>query len=240
MGKERSRSLVSGDLPVATISRKIAVLRGRKVMLDADLAGLYGVRTRVLNQAVKRNRHRFPPDFMFRLSRSEVAALNRSQVVTGSQKHRDPRFLPYAFTEHGAVMLATVLNTRIAVRASVMVVRAFVHLRQAALSTAAVAHRLEELERKHAAHDLRIEEIVEAIRELAAPPPEPPDEDPIGFRPPRAAHEVADVFTPCQKNKRVFSTGVENPGRGNPAEVPARRRGRGPSPPPSPRRGGRG
>ncbi len=94
MGKGGRGSLVSEDAAVATICRTIAVLRRQRVMLDADLAALYGVRTKVLNQAVKRNRHRFPRDFMFRLTRSEVAALNRSQAVTGSQNHRDPRFPP--------------------------------------------------------------------------------------------------------------------------------------------------
>ena len=94
-------------IPVELIERRIYVIRHQKVMLDSDLAELYGVRTKQLNQAVKRNLDRFPADFMFRLSAEETAAINRSQFVTGSQKHRDPRFLPLAFTEHGALMAAT-------------------------------------------------------------------------------------------------------------------------------------
>jgi hypothetical protein len=99
-------------VPVEHISRSILVLRGQRIILDADLASLYGVPTKALNQAVKRNAERFPEDLMFRLSRTETEALNRSQIVTGHQKHRDPRFPPYAFTEHGAIMAATILSGR--------------------------------------------------------------------------------------------------------------------------------
>jgi hypothetical protein len=98
-------------VPMERIERAIIVVRGEKVMLDSELAEIYGVETKVLNQAVKRNASRFPEDFMFRLTADEVAELNRSQIVTGSQKHRDPRFPPYAFAEHGALMLANVLNS---------------------------------------------------------------------------------------------------------------------------------
>ena len=112
------------------ITRAILVLRGHRVILDAELAALYSVPTKALNQAVKRNAERFPDDFMFRLTRAETEALNRSQSVTGSQKHRDPRLLPFAFTEHGAIMAATVLNSPRAVEMSVYVVRAFVKLRE--------------------------------------------------------------------------------------------------------------
>jgi hypothetical protein len=117
-------------IPVDHISRSIVVLRGHRVLLDAELAALYGVATKVLNQAVKRNVERFPEDFMFRLTRTETEALNRSQIVTGPQKHRDPRFPPYAFTEHGAIMVATILNSPRAIEMSVFVVRAFVQLRE--------------------------------------------------------------------------------------------------------------
>ena len=106
-------------IPVESLDRLICEIRGQKVMLDADLAGVYGVTTKALNQAVKRNAERFPSDFVFQLTREEVEALrsqivtsnNRSQFVTGSQKHRDPRYPPYAFTEHGAIMAANVLNS---------------------------------------------------------------------------------------------------------------------------------
>ena len=99
-------------------------------MLDADLAALYGVLTKRLNEQVKRNSVRFPPDFLFRLTPEEVEELNRSQNATSSQKHRDPRFPPYAFTDHGAIMAANLLHSRNAVRMSIYVVRAFVRLRQ--------------------------------------------------------------------------------------------------------------
>src|SRR5216117_953228 len=115
---------------IEDVSRAIVVLRGRKVLLDAELAALYGVMTKRLNEQVKRNAERFPEDFMFRLSRSETGALNRSHSATGSQRHRDPRFPPYAFTEYGAIMAATTLNSRRAVEMSLYVVRAFVRLRE--------------------------------------------------------------------------------------------------------------
>jgi ORF6N domain len=121
-------------VPVERIANSILVLRNHKVLLDTDLTDLYGVPTKVLNQAVKRNVERFPDDFMFRLSRNEAEALNRSQLVTGSQRHRDPRFPPYAFTEHGAIMAATVLNSPRAVEMSLYVVRAFVKLREMLVS----------------------------------------------------------------------------------------------------------
>src|SRR5688572_811981 len=92
---------------IAGITSQILMIRGRRVLLDADLARLYDVATKALNQAVRRNRRRFPEDFVFRLMPEEVTSLNRSQIVTGPQKHRDPRFPPYAFTEHGAIMAAT-------------------------------------------------------------------------------------------------------------------------------------
>ena len=97
--------------PVAKIACTILVLRGHRVLLDVDLARIYGVQTRVLNQAIKRNAERFPEDFRFQLTAAEATALNRSQSVIGSQKHRDPRSQPFAFTEHGALMAANVLNS---------------------------------------------------------------------------------------------------------------------------------
>lgn len=111
----RSKALA----PVGDITRSITVLRAHRVILDADLAALYGVTTKRLNEQVKRNAERFPEDFMFRLTRPEVEALNRSQNATGSQKHRDPRFPPFAFTEHGAIMAATLLNSPHAVEINV-------------------------------------------------------------------------------------------------------------------------
>ena len=124
MAKKPEHALI----PLEVIEGKIFVLRGHRVMLDRDLAELYGVETRALNQAVKRNRARFPDDFMFRLTAAETkTALSlRSQIVT-LKRGRHIKYLPYVFTEHGAVMLANVLKSAVAVRASIQVVRAFVH-----------------------------------------------------------------------------------------------------------------
>ena len=106
------------------IQALILMIRGHKVLLDRDLAVLYSVETRALNQAVRRNRDRFPPDFIFQLTADEVAGLNRSQIVTGSQKHRDPRFRPYAFSEQGVAMLSSVLRSKQAVAVNIEIMRA--------------------------------------------------------------------------------------------------------------------
>lgn len=164
---------------VAGITRSILVLRHQRIMLDVDLAALYGVTTKALNQAVKRNVERFPDDFLFRLDRAELRSLNRSQSVTGSQKHRDPRFPPFAFTEHGAIMAATVLNSPRAVEMSLYVVRAFVQLRELLAANSALARKLDELERKYRHHDRAIVAILAAIRELTNPPA--PKRRGIGF-----------------------------------------------------------
>ncbi len=117
-------------IPVEMIERRICLIRGCKVMLDSDLADLYDVPTKALNQAVRRNLDRFPQDFMFRLDGEEVKALNRSQIVTGSQKHRDARYPPYAFTEQGVAMLSSVLRGKRAVTVNITIMRAFVRLRE--------------------------------------------------------------------------------------------------------------
>ncbi|MCI0517735.1 MAG: ORF6N domain-containing protein [Woeseiaceae bacterium] len=151
--------------------------------LDVELAALYGVTTKRLNEQVKRNAARFPEDFLFRLNRTEVEALNRSQTATGSQKHRDPRFPPFGFTEHGAIMAATVLNSPRAVEMSLYVVRAFVRLREWISSNKELARRLDQLEarleKKLVSHDEAIVAILSAIRELMNPPT--PKRRGIGF-----------------------------------------------------------
>ena len=157
-------------VPVEHIAQAILILRGHKVLLDAELAALYGVTTKRLNEQVKRNSERFPEDFIFRLTRTETEALNRSQFAAGSQKHRDPRFPPYAFTEHGAIMAATVLNSPRAVEMSVYVVRAFVKLRAMLASNKELVQKLDQLERKLQSHDQAIVGILNAIRELMNPP----------------------------------------------------------------------
>jgi hypothetical protein len=165
------------------IARAILVLRGHRVLLDAELAALYGVTTKRLNEQVKRNAARFPEDFIFRLTPTETVALNRSQNATGSQKHRDPRFAPYAFTEHGAIMAATILNSPRAVEMSVYVVRAFVQLREMLASNRELARRFAQLEtrldKKLTIHDEAIAAILAAIRQLMHPPV--PKRRPIGF-----------------------------------------------------------
>lgn len=170
-------------VPVEQITRSILVFRGNKVLLDAELAALYDVTTKRLNEQVKRNLERFPEDFLFRLSAAEVEALNRSHFATGSQKHRDPRFPPYAFTEHGAIMAAMVLNSPRAVEMSVYVVRGFVQLRELLSSNRELARRLAQLEarldKKLIEQDKAIAAILSAIRELMNP--RKPESRPIGF-----------------------------------------------------------
>lgn len=171
-------------LPLERIESCIVIVRGQKVMLDADLAELYGVPTKRFNEQVRRNAVRFPPDFMFQLTNQEVAIL-RSQIATSSSTTRHlgwggRRYTPRAFTEHGAIMAATILNSRRATEVSVYVVRAFVRLRTLAQANTELAKKLDELDRRVARHDAAITSIVKAIRELATPP-EPPKKRPIGF-----------------------------------------------------------
>jgi hypothetical protein len=125
----------------------IMTIRGQRVILDADLARIYGVPTRRLNEQVRCNADRFPPDFAFVLTDQEVTNL-KSQFATGSQRHRDPRFTPYAFTEHGALMAANVLRSKRAVQRSVFVVRAFIRMRQMLIEQRSLARKLAELERE--------------------------------------------------------------------------------------------
>ncbi len=161
-----------------TDTATILLIRGKKVMLDADLAQLYGVSTKRLNEQVKRNRDRFPEDFMFQLNPTEVNNL-RSHFATSKKERGGRRYAPYAFTEHGAIMLAAVLNTPQAVEVSVFVVRAFVRLREILTTHKALAHKLVELESKIETHDEAIRSLVSAIRQLMAAPERPAKK--IGF-----------------------------------------------------------
>ena len=161
-------------VPMEHIERAIIVVRGEKVMLDKELAEIYGVETKVLNQAVKRNFSRFPTDFMFQLTAEEWESL-RSQFVTLKRgEHR--KYLPYTFTEHGALMLANVLNSERAAQTSVMVVRAFVKLRQMLASNAELARKLDAMEKKY---DAQFRVVFDAIRQLMSPAVKPKRE--IGF-----------------------------------------------------------
>ncbi|HMK23860.1 MAG TPA: ORF6N domain-containing protein [Terriglobales bacterium] len=152
------------------VESRILVLRQQKVILDSELAELYEVSVKRLNEQVKRNSDRFPADFMFRLTREEMDSL-RSQNATSNPGRGGRRYPPYAFTEHGAIMAATVLNSERAVEMSVFVVRAFVRLREMLASNQQLAQKIDELERRLETHDASIQEILEAIRELMAPPP---------------------------------------------------------------------
>jgi hypothetical protein len=158
------------QIQTENIASSVLTLRGLRVILDADLAALYGVTTKRLNEQFKRNADRFPADFGFRITRTEAETLNRSHNATGSQKHRDPRFPPFAFTEHGAIMAAMVLNSPHAVEMSVYVVRAFVRLRELLFSSKTLAQKLYELEYKLQNQDEAITAILSAIRELMNPP----------------------------------------------------------------------
>jgi hypothetical protein len=166
-------------IPVAEIVQRILTVRGQKVMLDSDLAALYGVSTKRLNEQVRRNRGRFPVDFMFQLTTEEAAGL-RSQNATSRVGRGGRRYPPTVFTEHGAIMLASVLNTTRAVDVSVYVVRAFVRLRELIMSNREVAAKLDELDRKVTGHDEAIRSLVLAIRQLMTSPEK--GQRSIGFR----------------------------------------------------------
>ena len=167
----------------AAIEQRILVARGRQVMLDADLAQLYGVATRRLVEQVKRNIERFPADFMFQLTKDEAAAL-RSQAAMSEPGRGGRRYAPYVFTEQGVAMLSGVLRSKRAVAVNIGIMRAFVELRRAASSQAAIEKRLDELERettdKLGEHDQQLAQIFEALRLLMTPPAPPKRR--IGFR----------------------------------------------------------
>jgi phage regulator Rha-like protein len=174
----------TGLVTPESVERAIIVLRGRRVILDSELAALYGVTVSVFNQAVKRNMERFPADFAFQLTREEHESL-RSQIVilkAGRGAHR--KYLPYVFTEHGAVMAASVLNSPKAVDMSVEVVRAFVRLRQILAANRQLAARVDDLERKmnqsNAAHSKNIGTLFDAVRNLMTAPEKPKRQ--IGFQ----------------------------------------------------------
>jgi len=166
-------------VPIERIEWAILLIRGQKVILDADLAALYEVETRRLNEQVKRNKGRFPEDFMFQLTKEEWKAL-RSQFAISKPGRGGRRHFPYAFTEHGALMAASVLNSPRAVEVSVYVVRAFVRLREMLASHKELGRKLRRLEKKLASHDDEIMALVKAIRQLATSKL-PPKQRRIGF-----------------------------------------------------------
>jgi len=159
------------EIALEVVATKILLVRGRKVMLDSDLAKLYGVETKQLIRQMKRNYTRFPNDFMYQLTREEVRNL-RCQFGTSNKGGR--RYLPYVFTEQGVAMLSTVLNSERAIQVNIAIMRAFVKLRELLLTHKELAEKLEELERKYQLHETDIQVIFEAIKKLLEPPPEPP------------------------------------------------------------------
>jgi hypothetical protein len=170
---------MAGPSKISAIEGAIHLIRGERVMIDADLARIYQVTTKQLNQAVKRNPSRFPKDFAFVLTREELTNL-RSQIVTSSlAKHGGSRYLPFVFTEHGAIMLASLLNSEVAIDASIRVVRTFVRLREMLSANRELAAKLAQLERKLDGHDEAIGNLFAAIRQLIAPPT--PSKREIGF-----------------------------------------------------------
>ena len=171
-------SAMTSDRKVASIESAIYSLRGQRVMLDSDLAAIYGTSTMRLNEQFKRNRKRFPDDFAFVLTRKEFTNLISQDAI--SRSHGGRRTLPIAFTEHGAIMLASVLNSEIAVQASVRVVRAFVRLREMVAANAQLASKLAELERRLDSHDEAIVDLFATLKRLLEPP-ESPKKREIGF-----------------------------------------------------------
>ena len=187
-------------LSLEALEPLIFSIRGHRVMLDADLAQLYGVTTKRFNEVFKRNRQRFPGDFAFQLTAAEFANLrsqfatsslqpadsqtdnpNRSQFATGSQKHRDPRFRPWAFTEHGALMAANILRSEQAVHMSVFIIRAFVRLREQIAANATILKRLAEIDKTLLQNDAALRDIYYKLLPLLQPLPDPPKRR-IGFR----------------------------------------------------------
>jgi len=175
-----SKKIMAVDQPA------IQLVHGQRVMLDSDLAAIYQVSTKRLNQQLRRNRSRFPADFAFQLTveeltnlRLQFATSSLTSQITTSKKHGGRRYLPWVFTEHGAIMLASILNSDVAVQASVRVVRAFVRLREMVAGNAGLAAKLVELERRLDSHDESIANLFQAIRQLLTPPTKPKRE--IGF-----------------------------------------------------------
>ncbi len=166
---------MSNLIPAGTIATKILIVRGKRVMLDSDLALLYGVQTKRLNEQVKRNKKRFPEDFMFQLTKEETLRLQNATSKRGGR-----RYSPYVFTQEGVAMLSSVLNSERAVQVNIAIMRAFVKLREVLLTHKGLAEKLEELERKYQLHEKDIQVIFEAIKKLLEPSPVP-DKLKIGF-----------------------------------------------------------
>ncbi|MBI5632377.1 MAG: ORF6N domain-containing protein [Nitrospirae bacterium] len=153
-------------IPQVLVEKKIFLIRGRRLMLDRDLAELYGVETKVLNQAVKRNLNRFPEDFMFQLTPEEAVEFSRSQFVT-LKRGQNIKYLPYAFTENGVAMLSTVLNSERAVEVNIQIMRTFTRLREMLLTHKDLQRKIDDMEKKY---DAQFKGVFDAIRQLMTPP----------------------------------------------------------------------
>jgi hypothetical protein len=191
-------------VPVEVIERRIYLIRGQKVMLDSDLAELYQTPTKSLNLAVRRNRDRFPDDFMFQLTKEEASAL-RFQIETSNKGRGGRRYPPYGFTEHGVAMLSSVLKSKRAIQVNIIIMRAFVRLREMLSSHRDVLRKLEDLERKYQGHDAQITAIFDAIRKMIDTPSRPRRH--IGFTAPPTpsvktpAEAVADILALRKRNR---------------------------------------
>jgi hypothetical protein len=201
------------ELVPTSVDGLIVEVRGQKVILDSDLARIYGVPTKALNQAVKRTLTRFPADFLLRLTRAEARGLMRSQFVTASPdivatdpSKRNIRYLPYAFTEHGAIMAANVLNSERAAQMSVFVVRAFVKMRSAFTDTRELARKLAALESevksRFDTHEAAIVEVLQRIMKILDPPP-PPSPPPPEPPPPEIGFHVREAQVPYRVGRGV-------------------------------------
>jgi len=185
MAKKRPSTAEQLPVPLELVERRIHLIRGQKVMLDSDLAELYQVPTKALNQAVHRNLDRFPEDFMFRLNkgelenwRSQIATSNpadslRSQIVTSNEGRGGRRYLPFAFTEHGVAMLSSVLSSPRAVQMNIVIIRAFVRLRQVLASHRDLARKIEQLDATQRQHSTVLVDVVKEINKLKQPRRQP-------------------------------------------------------------------
>jgi hypothetical protein len=182
----------TGIVPTSNIAPLIRMVREMRVILDTDLAGIYGVQTRVLNQAFKRNQERFPEDFAFLLTRDEILGI--SQSVTSLRKLKFSKQVR-AFTEHGALMAANILNSPRAVAMSVYVIRAFIKIREDLAANAAILKRLAEIDKTLLLHDSALRDIYQKLRPLLEPPPLPPKPE-IGFH-------IKEDAVPYRFNRRI-------------------------------------
>lgn len=179
MPHKKNLTTTSLAVSVQFIERRIYLIRGHKVMIDVDLAELYGVPTKYLNQQVRRNQKRFPEDFMFQLTKEEAEIL-RLQIATSRSAHGGRRFLPYAFTEHGVAMLSSVLNNERAIEVNISIMRAFIRLRQMMESNEELNRKFAAVIRKLSTHDQYFKVVFDELRKLAEQPV--PERKQIGFR----------------------------------------------------------